>query len=174
MSAGYIGALDWRPNINGLKWLVKKVWPFVTESLPQASLYIAGRNPGSAIKRICSGKNITFVGETSSSIRFLADKDMMVVPLFSGSGIRMKILEGMSLGKPIVATPVAADGIIFEDRKDIFIESEPEDFAGRIIELLLDEKLRNETGLKAQENVRKNYDILVSAEKLMKFYTQPD
>jgi polysaccharide biosynthesis protein PslH len=172
MSVAFIGALDWRPNINGLKWLVNKVWPLVTEKLPEASLYIAGRNPGSAVETICKGRNIIFVGETPSSEQFLADKDLMAVPLFSGSGIRMKILEGMSLGKPVVATPAAAEGIIFEENRDLFIAGNPGEFAEKIIRLLLDENLRNATAVNARENVRKNYDIFASAEELMKFYNR--
>lgn len=172
MSAGFIGALDWRPNINGLKWLVKEVWPVVTEKLPEASLHIAGRNPGSAIEAVCRGKNIKFIGETLSSALFLADKEVMVVPLFSGSGIRMKILEGMSLGKPIVATPAAAEGIIFEKNRDLFISADASEFAEHIIRLLLDGNLRKTTGINGRENVRKNYDIFVSAEELMKFYNR--
>lgn len=172
MSAGFIGALDWRPNINGLRWLIKKVWPVVTKKLPEACLYIAGRNPGKEIEGICKGRNIIFIGETKSSAGFLEDKEVMAVPLFSGSGIRMKILEGMSLGKPIVATPAAAEGIIFKENKDIFIAADPGEFAAHIIRLLLDENLRNATGINARENVRKNYDIFASAEELIKFYNQ--
>jgi glycosyltransferase involved in cell wall biosynthesis len=170
LSVGFIGALDWRPNINGLKWLVKKVWPAVTDKLPEACLYIAGRNPGSTTEAICRGKNIIFIGETLSSAAFLSDKEVMAVPLFSGSGIRMKILEGMNLGKPIVATPAAAEGIIFEENKDLFIAADARGFAEHLITLLLDENLRNTTGNNARKNVRKNYDILASAEELMKFY----
>jgi glycosyltransferase involved in cell wall biosynthesis len=171
MSVGFIGSLDWRPNINGLRWLVREVWPVAVKSLPEASLYIAGRNPGREIEGICRGKNIIFLGETGSSSKFISRMEVMAVPLFSGSGIRMKILEGMSLGKCIVATPAAADGIIFKDKNDIFIENDARGFASRITELLLNEKLRIDTGIKARENVRKNYDILASGEELMNFYT---
>jgi polysaccharide biosynthesis protein PslH len=171
MSVGFIGALDWRPNINGLKWLVKKVWPAVTEALPDATLFVAGRNPAKEINKICNGKNIIFIGETESSAEFIASREILVVPLFSGSGIRMKILEGMSLGKCIVATPASAEGIIFENKKDIFIEQDALLFADRITMLLRDANLRKITGANAQENVRKNYNTLAAAEDLMNFYT---
>jgi polysaccharide biosynthesis protein PslH len=171
-SVGFIGALDWMPNINGLKWLVKEVWPSVIDNLPEAELYVAGRNPGREIEKICNGKNITFLGEISSSADFIAGKEVLAVPLFSGSGIRMKILEGMNLGKCIVATPVAAAGLIFEDKRDIFIESDAVSFAGRITELLTDGNLRNLTGRRGQENVRKNYNILAATEELLNFYSR--
>jgi glycosyltransferase involved in cell wall biosynthesis len=171
MSAAFIGALDWRPNINAVRWLVKKVWPIVSEALPEACLFVAGRNPDSSVRNICRGKNIIFAGEVPSSAVFLSDKEVIAVPLFSGSGIRMKILEGMSLGKPIVATTAAASGIIFEENKDLFIADDSRKFAEQIIRLLSDEMLRRDIGTNARENVSKNYDILASAEELMKFYT---
>jgi glycosyltransferase involved in cell wall biosynthesis len=84
----------------------------------------------------------------------------------------MKILEGMSLGIPIVATPAAAEGIIFEKNSDLFIAADPWEFADHIIKLLLNENLRKATGIKGRQNVRKNYDIFASAEELMKFYNR--
>ena len=102
----------------------------------------------------------------------MLDKQVMVVPLFEGSGLRMKIIEGMSMGKCIVATPAAAEGIEYSDGKDIFISSDENSFAGWIMRLLGDPGLRMNTALNAMENVRKNYDIFASAEKLMKFYRE--
>ncbi|MGD0583859.1 MAG: glycosyltransferase family 4 protein [Bacteroidales bacterium] len=168
----FIGSLDWLPNINGLKWFVKNVWPIVSGSVPEAVLHIAGRNPSSRLGRICRGPKIIFHGEVGSSSGFMLDKQVMVVPLFEGSGLRMKIIEGMSMGKSIVATPAAAEGIEYSDGKDIFISSDENSFAGCIMRLLGDPGLRKNTALNAMENVRKNYDIFASAEKLMKFYRE--
>ena len=95
----------------------------------------------------------------------------MVVPLFSGSGLRVKIIEGMSSGRSIVATPAATDGIICESGKDLFTASEPGEFAGRVLTLLKDKKLRIETGRNAMENVIKNYNILAESRSLLKFYS---
>jgi glycosyltransferase involved in cell wall biosynthesis len=167
----YIGALDWLPNIYGLNWFIKYVWPKVTESIPDAEFVIAGRNPSPNID--CQGaQNIIFEGEVESSPDFMKNKSIMVVPLFSGSGIRMKILEGMSMGKCIVSTTVGAEGIFCTDRSNIFIESSPSGFADAIIELLTNSSLRSETGRKAIENVRENYNILVSSEGLLNFYRE--
>jgi polysaccharide biosynthesis protein PslH len=167
----YIGALDWLPNIYGLTWFVKNVWPEVAERDPDARFIIAGRNPSKEIKGL-RGKNLVFEGEVESSADFMRNKSIMVAPLFSGSGIRMKILEGMNMGKCIVTTPAGAEGVICTDRKNIFIESTPAGFADAIIELLAKPSLRSETGKSAIENVRKNYDILVSSERLMNFYRE--
>lgn len=167
----YIGALDWLPNIYGLNWFIKYVWPIVTRSFPDAEFVIAGRNPSQKIA-FHGTQNIIFKGEVESSADFMKNKSIMVVPLFSGSGIRMKIIEGMSMGKCIVSTPVGAEGIFCTDRKNIFIESSPAGFADAIIELVTNSSLRSETGEKAIENVRENYNILVSSEGLLNFYRE--
>jgi glycosyltransferase involved in cell wall biosynthesis len=168
----FIGALDWLPNINGLNWFIKKVWPCVIENIPEAEFFIAGRNASKKTIAGLKGDNIFFEGEVESSVDFIRDKTVMVVPLFSGSGIRVKIIEGMSLGKCIVASPLGAEGLDYETNKDIFIASEAHGFANRIIELLTNSNLRRKTGENAVNNVRKNYNILVSSENLMNFYRE--
>jgi glycosyltransferase involved in cell wall biosynthesis len=168
----FIGSLDWLPNIDGLNWFVKYVWPSVTKAFPGALFHVAGRNPSAEISKICTGHNIFFHGEVESSSEFMAGKQIMVVPLFAGSGLRMKIVEGMSLGKTIVSTAVAADGVECCDGKDIFIRTGATEFAECLISLLRNGSLQKETSAHAMENVRKNYDIFASAEKLMTFYSE--
>jgi polysaccharide biosynthesis protein PslH len=167
----FIGALDWLPNIYGLKWFVKNVWPLIKKRVPGARFVIAGRNP-SKVATLFRGTDIIFEGEVESSVDFMKDKSIMVVPQFSGSGTRMKIIEGMSLGKCIVSTPSGAEGVICRDRKDIFIESGASGFADIITELLYSPALRIETGKRAIENVRENYNIFVSPKGLMNFYRE--
>jgi glycosyltransferase involved in cell wall biosynthesis len=168
----FIGALDWLPNIFGLAWFIKKVWPIVVDKIPDATLYIAGRNASKKTMSRLQGKNIFFKGEVESSSDFIRDKMVMIVPLFSGSGIRMKIIEGMNYGKCVVATPLAIKGLECEHNKDIYVTSEASSFADIITELLTNEELRREAGINAMNNVRKNYNILASSEKLKNFYRE--
>jgi glycosyltransferase involved in cell wall biosynthesis len=168
----FIGALDWLPNIYGLNWFIKQVWPVIVDRIPVTEFIIAGRNASKKTIANLKGHNIFFAGEVESSTDFIKDKTVMVVPLFSGSGIRMKIIEGMSLGKCIVATPLAAEGLIYENKKDIFIATGASGFAENIIELLVNSNLRRETGENAIKNVRNNYNILASSENLMNFYRE--
>ena len=168
----FIGALDWLPNIYGLNWFIKEVWPTVVNRIPRAEFFVAGRNASEKTIAGLSGYKINYEGEVESSSLFIKDKTVMVVPLFSGSGIRIKIIEGMFHGKCIVATPLAAEGLYFENNKDIFIASGASAFAENIIELLTNSKLRKETGENAIKNVRKNYNILASSENLIKFYRE--
>jgi polysaccharide biosynthesis protein PslH len=166
----FIGALDWRPNINGLVWFINNVWPIVIKEIPDAEFIIAGRNASVNTISHFRGTNISFTGEVESSYDFIKDKTVMVVPLFSGSGIRLKILECMSMGKCIVATPLAAEGLQYENGKNIFIASDARDFAEYIMKLILNEDLRRTFGENANKNVRENYNILASSKKLINFY----
>jgi glycosyltransferase involved in cell wall biosynthesis len=166
----YIGALDWLPNINGVDWFIKKVWPLIISEVPKAEFIIAGRNASEKTVALFRGPNISFSGEVESSTEFIRDKTVMVVPLFSGSGIRMKIIEGMNHGKPIVASPSAATGLIFNNKKDIFIAATASEFASRVIDLLKSRQLRVRISENAIKNVRKNYNNLASSDKLVNFY----
>jgi glycosyltransferase involved in cell wall biosynthesis len=168
----FIGALDWLPNINGLNWFIKQVWPMIVDRIPCAEFIIAGRNASEKTIANLKGHNIIFKGEVESSSEFIKDKTIMAVPLFSGSGIRMKIIEGMSLGKCIVATPLAAEGLDYENKKNIFIAAGVSDFSDCIIELITNQDIRRETGENAIKKVRKNYNILASSENLVNFYRE--
>jgi glycosyltransferase involved in cell wall biosynthesis len=168
----FIGSLDWLPNIDGLYWFIKMVWPLVINGIHEAEFHIAGRNPSPELFKGFKGQNIFFAGEVESSADFIKENTIMIAPLFSGSGIRIKIIEGMSYGKCIVATPIAAEGLVYEHNSNILISSDPEEFADYITRLILDPVLRKKLGENALKNVRKNYNILASAEKLVNFYSE--
>ncbi|MGQ9620841.1 MAG: glycosyltransferase family 4 protein [Bacteroidales bacterium] len=163
----FLGSLDWIPNLKGLKWLIEKVWPLVIKKIPGTTLRIAGRNPG---KIKIKGKNILFYGEVDSSAEFIMACPILVIPLFSGSGIRMRIIEGMHLGKCIIATSVAVSGISCRHRENILIADMPEEFADCIVKSLRDENFARQISLNAIACARKNYDISTAAERVNTFY----
>ena len=115
-----IGAMDWIPNLEGICWFLEKVWPEIHRKYPSLQYYLAGRHmPGwLSEKRF---PNIVVVGEVEDAKTFMHSKSILIVPLFSGSGIRIKIIEGMATGKPIISTTVGAEGINYTRDKNIFI-----------------------------------------------------
>ena len=123
--------MNWHPNEQGIKWFIEECWDNVRQSTPHVQAYFAGRYMPQWLKNT-NVEGIHIVGEVEDSIRFMTSKQIMVVPLLSGSGIRIKIIEAMSIGKTVVATSIAAEGIMYEDKKNILIANTPQEFADAI------------------------------------------
>ena len=111
----FIGALDWLPNQEGLTWFLDKVFERLVAAMPELEFHIAGRNaPKQFVKRL-HHRRIIYHGEVDDARKFIQSFRVMVAPLLSGSGIRIKILEGMALGRPVVTTSVGIKGIDAEN-----------------------------------------------------------
>ncbi len=169
---GFIGSLDWRPNAEGLIWFLRQVWPYVSKRMPAASLHIAGRNAPEKVRKQLTGRNVFFEGEVPDARSFTSSMSVMIAPLFAGSGMRIKILEAMSLGKAVVATPVAAEGMPVTDRRDIMIASDQFMFSSALIELLGRPDLREQVSSAAYRLVKERFDNSKLTLKLLSFYKE--
>ncbi len=169
---GFIGSLDWRPNAEGLIWFLRQVWPYVSKRMPAASLHIAGKNAPEKVRVLLTGRNVFFEGEVPDAHSFTSSMSVMIAPLFAGSGMRVKILEAMSLGKAVVATPVAAEGLPVTDRGDIMIASDQFMFSSALIELLGRPDLREQVSSAACRLVKENFDNRKLTLKLLGFYSE--
>lgn len=125
----FIGALDWMPNIQGVDWFFETIWPSLSKAYPELVFKIAGKKMPYRILGLKS-QNVIPVGEVEEAKEFIRDGGVMIVPIISGSGIRIKILEAMALGKCVVATTIAAEGLGLIDGVHILIA----DNAGQFIE----------------------------------------
>jgi glycosyltransferase involved in cell wall biosynthesis len=106
----FIGALDWMPNLSGLQRFLKNVWPVVYQKRSDAVLHIAGRNsPANFADNLPPG--VVFHGEVSDAATFISDKAVCIVPLWAGSGLKIKIVEALVAGKPLITTPVGVEGL---------------------------------------------------------------
>lgn len=167
----FIGGLDWLPNQEGLEWFITKVWHKILNIHPNAELHIAGRNCDDNLQtQIKTFKNVIFYGEVPSSKEFLAAHSILIVPLFSGSGIRVKIIEGMAMGKAIVTTSVGAEGIPIENKKHAFIADSIEDFADAINLLIKNPNLINQIGNNARELAKEHFSLEKLTDDLLDFY----
>jgi glycosyltransferase involved in cell wall biosynthesis len=167
-SVFFIGALDWFPNEEGLKWFLLNVWPRLSKMYPELSFYIAGRGDASWL-RIENNTNVEFLGEIKDAAAFIKSKAIMIVPLFSGSGMRVKIIEGMSLGKAIVSTSVGVEGIIHKDGDNIMIADNPEAFIAYLSTLINDKSKFISICDNAIKNVERNYSNKLLTDKLIHF-----
>lgn len=157
LSLYHIGAMDWLPNQESVNWLLEKVMPVINRELPEMKLYLAGRNMPD---HYTQGKwpNVVVVGEVPDAQAFEKDKSILLVPLLSGGGVRIKIFQGMAMGKTIVTTPVGLEGIEAKDGRDVLIADTAEAFALKIIEMVQHPEKILETGTHARRLIEEKYD----------------
>ena len=165
----FIGAMDWIPNQEGLEWFIERVWPILIQKYPDIQLHIAGRNLSGRWLDIGT-KSIVIHGEVENAADYITKHDIMIVPILSGSGMRVKILEGMALEIPIVTTSIGSEGINISHREHIMEGNTPEEFALCIMELIEKPELKSILRENARTFVEKDYDYIEIARKLLNEY----
>jgi glycosyltransferase involved in cell wall biosynthesis len=167
----HLGSMDWEPNIYGIEWFLGKAWPMVVSLYPDLKFYLAGKNMPSHLKELKVANYIN-VGAVADTVEFMNSKKVMIVPLFAGSGIRIKILEGMALGKTIIATPLALQGIDYTAGKNIIVAQNSHDFYEKIIKCFTDVDYADMIGASAREFAVENFDQDKQMKNLYSFYEQ--
>lgn len=165
----HIGSMDWMPNVEGVNWFLDEVWPTVHRQLPQVRLYLVGRKmPEEMMQREIAG--VTIVGEVPDAMYFIGSKQINIVPLLSGSGIRVKIIEAMSAGKTVISTHVGAEGIHYTEGENILIADTAEEFAAQIRHCMEDADDCRRIGENAYSLILQEYSIEHTTEKILNFY----
>ncbi len=166
----HIGAMDWQPNEEAVSWFLEKVWPLVIASAPDAWLFLAGRNMSSYFLE-GSWPNVQIVGEVPDASAFEADKQILVVPLHSGGGIRIKILEAMSKRKAVVATSVALQGLhAAKNGEEVLLADSPAEFAAACLSLIETPGKVAELGTKAGQLIQTYYNRQLVINKLLQHF----
>lgn len=166
----YIGALDWQPNIYGLLWFLEEIWAKIKREFPHLEFHIAGRNASAELQKRIHRYPVVFHGEVPSSRDFMHDKSILVVPLFAGSGIRVKIIEAMAMGKPVISTELGTEGIPATEGKELVHAQTAEDFINAIRILATQPSRITEMGLAARQLVFSHFNNKGLTEKLLAFY----
>jgi polysaccharide biosynthesis protein PslH len=185
LSLGFIGALDWMPNQEGLRWFLEKVWAIeANREMPQSSslatknkktkptdfkLHIAGRNAPNWLRQL-KAKNVVFLGEIPDAQQFMNEHSVAIVPLFSGSGIRVKILEAMMLGRVVLTTSMGLEGIPAEDGNHVLIANSDYDFIEKIEFCRKRPDLLRGIGERARQFAVDNFDSLAVAKRVLTAY----
>ena len=166
----FIGALDWTPNQEGIQWMIKGVLPHLVRRNNQITFHIAGRNAPAGFINELRHPNIEFHGEIEDAKAFMGKFKVMVAPLLTGSGIRIKILEGMAMGLCIVTTSIGAEGIAVEKEKQLMIEDNQELFAQKILVTLDNQQLANNMSSEARKVIEEKFDTFAIASELKDVY----
>lgn len=170
ISLFHIGAMDWGPNVEGVQWFLNKIWMRIHEEFPNLKLYLAGRNmPIDALPEL---PNVIYVGEVDNAIDFMRSKSVMIVPLLSAGGIRVKIIEGMAMQKAVISTTLGAEGIECTHGQNILLADSPDQWLEAITEVVMKKNRANELGCAGREHVRNYFDIASISKSLIQFYKE--
>lgn len=167
----HIGSMNWMPNEEAIKWFLKNVWDNVLERIPEAKLYLAGRNMPKWLKKT-DKKNVEIVGEVPDAHEFVNRHNVAVVPLLSGSGMRIKIIESMALGKTVITTLVGAEGIQYTEFENIIIADNAPKMVENICRLYKHPEEAEAIGLNARRLVEEIYDNKKIINRLVIFYEE--
>ncbi len=152
----FIASMDWLPNEDACLYMAREIMPLIWERDASIRLFLVGRNPSERVKGLSSDR-VVITGSVEDVREFAYNARVYVAPLRFGSGTRLKILEAMAMGRPIVSTSLGAEGIDYTDGKDILIADSPEAFAEKVMLLYRDQDLCNSIGLNARRLVEERY-----------------
>ena len=159
------------PNIEGIEWFLDDVWPLIHEAHPDLEFTVAGHGtPDHLMQR--KDANVTFVGTVPDANEFMLDHELMIVPLLSGSGIRVKIVEAMALGRVVITTSVGAEGLSVENGKHLFIADTPEEFLSVINKCIQTPDLCTIISENARGFISLHHNNELITDKLLDFYHQ--
>jgi glycosyltransferase involved in cell wall biosynthesis len=167
----FIGSLDWLPNINGLLWFIKEVWKPLQQKFPELEFHVAGRNMPEEIKKL-KENNLIIHGEVEDAYQYMSEYSVMIVPLFAGSGIRVKIVEAMALGKAIISTAIGAEGISYTDGKNMMIANTVSEFCEKIAVCIANREVCMKLGAEARKFAEENFSAAETAKKRLEFFEQ--
>ena len=154
----HLGSMDWLPNREGVEWFLKKCWTTIHSKHPLLKLFLAGRDFPKELEEL-NPPNVIFQGRVDHANNYLSDKQIMIVPLFSGSGMRVKIIQGLVLGKTIISTTIGAEGIDITHGKNILLADTPEDFLMYVTRCLENPIWCREIGLNGYQLAIEKYSL---------------
>lgn len=166
----FIGGMGYFPNIDGSIFMVQDILPLIRQKMPETKLYIVGRNPVSEVMALEAADGVEIHADVPDVKPWYEKAAVTVVPLRSGGGTRLKILESMALGVPVVSTSIGCEGLDVTDMENILIADTPSEFAECVCRLLQNSELRAKLAKNARSLVENRYSWDAIAPKLMDVY----
>lgn len=165
----FVGNYLHPPNVEGAQWLAREVWPLVRRARPGARLTLAGRAAPPAVQALAA-EDIAVPGALADLRPLYASASLAVAPVFWGSGVRVKLLEALACGLPVVTTALAAEGIDLAESHSALFAEQPAAFAAAIVRLLADAGLRERIGAAGRAIAERDYDWAHVGERLVGLY----
>ncbi|MEX0929110.1 MAG: glycosyltransferase family 4 protein [Balneolales bacterium] len=159
----------WQPNIDGLIWFINTIWPVLKKRNPGLRFLVAGDGIPKRLKNNRHAGGIAFLGFVDDVEFYRQQATVLVIPLLSGSGIKLKVLEGLASALPVVTTPMGAEGIEITHREHYLLARDKTEFINCTDELLKDAKLREGLSANGRNLIKEKYSWKAQTKKLEKF-----
>ncbi len=155
----YATTYDWLPNLNGIKWFLEKAFPLVLKKEPKVKLTLIGKNPPEYLKKY---KNVEVLGWVPAIQPYYNRANLSISPLFSGGGVRVKILESMAMELPVVSTYIGAEGIEATNEDGLLLANSHEDFAEKILYLIHNFDKARQLGQNARRFIETHHNLMTN------------
>ena len=154
----FVGSMDYHPNIEGVQFFCREVWPEIRRRRPELRFTIVGSKPVEAVRALAQQEGVEVTGTVESVAPYYGEAAVVVVPLFEGGGTRLKVVEAMAAGVPVISTAMGAEGIAARDGEDLVLVSADGDWAGQVCGILEDEERWKRIGGNGRKLAETSYD----------------
>ncbi|RFZ82848.1 glycosyltransferase [Mucilaginibacter terrenus] len=166
----FLGSLDWLPNREGIEWFIENFHKEIVDGDLKVKFYVAGNSIPEDFDEYDVPDKVFIQGEVDDALEFVNSKSIMIVPLLSGGGMRVKIVEGMAMKKCIISTTIGAEGINFAHGDNIIIANNAGEFYDALKRCIADEWYCREIGENARKLVEQEHDVNKVTRDLVAFY----
>ncbi len=166
----FVGTMSYPPNADAMLYFCQKTLPLIRKKIPDVNLLIVGQNPPQEIHKLAAEGNILVTGEVSDLKPYYEQAQVVIVPLRAGGGTRLKILEAMAFGRPVVSTKLGCEGLCLKNDEHILIADDPPEFSKYVIQLLKNVETRSRLANNARQLIEAKYDWRMVGRKLASVY----
>lgn len=166
----FLGTMYWPPNIDCVLYFYREILPMIKQKLPECTFTIAGQKPPRAVQDLARDPAVRVTGYVKDPRDVAAKCGVFVVPLRSGSGVRVKILDALAMGLPVVSTSIGAEGLAVKNGEHLLIADDAESFAEAVTTILNNKEVAQNLGLRGRELVRQEYSWQVVEKRLLDVY----
>lgn len=168
----FVGIMAYPPNRDAMIYFCRDILPLVRKEVPDVRLSIVGHSPPAVVRRLAEVENVTVTGYVEDVTPYYRDAAVLVVPLRGGGGTRLKILEAMSLGRPVVSTSIGCEGLEVISGRHLLVADTPEEFALSLVRLFRNSEHRRSIAAEARHLVEQRYDWKLLGGKLWAVYQE--
>jgi sugar transferase (PEP-CTERM/EpsH1 system associated) len=172
ITISYFGNMEYFPNQDAVLFFSKQILPMIKQKIPGVKFLIVGKNPSLTVQSLATDENIIVTGTVDSVIPHYINSSICIVPLRAGGGTRLKILEAMAVGRPVVSTTIGCEGLDVVDGENLLIADTPVQFAEKVIQLINDKQLYQKIANNGRKLVEDKYSWDKIAEKLLAVYAE--